>query len=99
MSIAKLISESKQRETYFNTYTAAVNYAVDNITKMGYDEPDAEMLADLIGLKSNRPKRGQTTIVDLPLFKNGKEQRKQMHIQVYNRETDTGTYELNFYVL
>lgn len=98
MRISKIIYESKQNDTYFDTYTDAVNFAISSITKKGFDEPDPEMLADLIGLKSKRPKSGETTRLSMPLFKLGKEQRKNMHIQVYNRETEIKTFELNFYV-
>jgi len=82
---------------YHNTYTSAVNGALQFAKNNGYDVDDEEV-SELVGLQSQRPKPGKTTRVTIPLYKNGKLQRKALHFQVYNRETEIDPYELNMYI-
>ena len=100
MSISKLITEKRQTEKdlYFDTYTSAVDTAIKSIEASGFDKPDPEMLATEVGLNSRKPSRGKTTRLSIPVFKGGVEQKKRLHIQVYNRETDKKPYELNYYI-
>jgi hypothetical protein len=84
-------------ELYHDSYTKAINTALNYAEKNGYTTDDEER-ADIIGLKSSRPKDGKTERVTLPIYKNGKKQRKHLHIQVYNRGISGNTYELNTYI-
>lgn len=92
------VVESKNSELYFDTYSAAINHALTT-TRKQFDI-DPEDVADIVGLKSRRPSRGKTTSVSIPLYRRGTDKldKKQLHIQVYNRETDRDPFELNFYV-
>jgi len=91
--VIKMITEY-EKETYFKTYTEAVNAALEYSKKKGY-ETNKEELADIIGINSKRPKTGQTTKVDIPLYKNGKLQKKYLHRAVYAMEN---SYELTRYI-
>lgn len=83
---------------YHHSYTDAINTALDYLEKRGYTY-DKEDSADIIGIKSKRPDEGKTTRIHLPIYKNGKLQRKQLHILVYNRGDDVGNrYELTTYI-
>lgn len=92
-NIVSIITEA-QEETYFKTYTDAINASLEYAKKKGY-ETDKEEVADLVGIQSRRPRTGQTTKVHIPLYKNGKPQRKYLHIQVYGMEN---SYELVKYI-
>ena len=83
---------------YHDTYTSAVDSAIDFAVRNGYTT-DAEERAQIIGFNSSRPKNGQTEKVTLPLYKGEKLQRKALHFQVYNRGLSSGnTFELNTYI-
>ena len=88
------ISESNEH-MYFKTYSAAISSALEYSEKRGY-ETDKEEVAELVGIQSRRPKTGQTTTVHIPLYKNGKLQKKHLHIMVYGLEN---SYELTRYIL
>jgi hypothetical protein len=79
---------------YHTSYTQAVQEA-ERYALVKY-EVDKERMAQDIGLNTRRPKEGQTTRFMIDLFKDGKEQRKKLHAQVYCMEG--GKYELNMYI-
>lgn len=91
----------KDYHIYHNSYSDAVTEVMAFIKKNGYDT-DGEEFNDAvfnnISTGSKRPKKGQTTRVTLPLWKNGKEQRKAAHFQVYGMDDMKGRYELNLYI-
>jgi len=62
--------------------------------KKGYTIEDDEMFTK-VGMNSKRPSVGKTTKVNLELLKNGKPQKKMLHIQVYGMKNG---YELNAYI-
>ncbi|WP_298751902.1 hypothetical protein [uncultured Arcobacter sp.] len=95
--LQEIFLESTEYELYHDTYTSAIQTALDYAIKKGY-QTDKEEVADIVGLNSSRPKKGKTTRVTIPLYKNGKEQRKALHIQVYDRGTSNNSYELNVYI-
>ena len=84
-------------ETYHPSLTSAVYEAEKYATLRGY-ETDPEDWAETVGSGPRKPSKGKTNRYSIKLFKNGKEQRKMLQIQVYNRGTDTNTYELNAYI-
>jgi hypothetical protein len=80
---------------YHNSYTSAIDSALDWANKSGFDY-DKEETAQKIGLGPKKPSEGKTNRFSIELSKGGKEQRKQLHIQVYGM--GNGKYELNAYI-
>ena len=84
-------------DLYFNTYSAAVQYAKAQAEKKGY-EVDEDDWQDKVATGPRKPSKDKTVRHTLKLTKNGKPVRQGLSIQVYNRGTDKNPYELNFYV-
>lgn len=95
--IPESLEEAELMEGNYDTYTAAIDAALSDARKKGYDVSDDEAF-NKIGAGPGRPKSGKTTRHSIELTKGGKPSKKQLHIQVYNRETDKKTYELNHYI-
>jgi hypothetical protein len=91
----KLINEGE--ETYFNTYSAAVQYAREQIEDRGFDIDEDDWWSS-VTIGPGKPSPGEYTKHSLEIYKNGKKQRKMLQIQVYNRETKGNEYELNYYI-
>ena len=85
IKLASLLKEGKY-QVYLKTYTSAINTALEYAEKQGY-EYDKEETASKIGLGPKKPSDGKTNRFSIELTKNGKPQRKQLHIQVYNMGT------------
>jgi hypothetical protein len=81
-------------DVYHKSYTHAIEAAEVYAKKKGYEIEDDEMFTK-VGMNSKRPSVGKTTRVSLELLKNGKPQRKMLHIQVYGMKNG---YELNAYI-
>jgi hypothetical protein len=81
-------------EVYHDTYTSAINTALDYAEKKGY-EYNKEETFNKIGLGPRKPAEGETNKIMITLFKDGKEQKKSLHIQVYGMSKK---YELNCYI-
>lgn len=92
--IRKTINEASNYPIYHKSYTSAVDAALAYAKKLGYEYTDDDTF-HYIGTGSKRPSEGKTTKVTLPLQKNGKEQKKALHFQVYAMGDK---YELNAYV-
>ena len=90
------IQESKKEnyKIYHNSYTSAVNEALEYAEKKGY-EYDKEETAEKIGLGSKKPSDGKTNRFSINLTKEGKSQKKNLHIQIYGMGDK---YELNCYI-
>ncbi len=88
------VNEAKDVEVYHKSYTHAIEAAQNYAGKKGYEIEDDEMFTK-VGMNSKRPSVGKTTKVSLELLKNGKPQRKMLHIQVYGMKNG---YELNVYI-
>jgi V8-like Glu-specific endopeptidase len=93
----KFINESGY-PVYHNSYTSAVHAAEKYAEKQGY-ELDKEEWAEKIGLGKTKPKEGETNKFSMTLLKDGKEQKKKLQIQIYNRGTSSNEFELNLYIL
>ncbi len=97
--LSVLVLESTINEAkfpiYHNSYTSAIDSALDWANKSGFDY-DKEETAQKIGLGPKKPSEGKTNRFSIELSKGGKEQRKQLHIQVYGM--GNGKYELNAYI-
>jgi hypothetical protein len=94
-SLKQSINEASTKyEVYHQTYTSAIQSALEYAKTLGYST-DEEETATLIGLQSSRPKNGSTEKLHISIFKNDKIQRKKLQIQV----TDLGnSFELNCYI-
>lgn len=92
------LCESNEYRVYHNSYTSAIQEAESFAIKKGY-ELDKEEWAEKIGLGKPKPQEGDTNKFSLTLFKDGKEQKKMLQIQVFNRGTNVNSYELNMYIL
>ena len=87
----------KEAQTYFNTYSAALDYVRKNVEKQ-YDIDEDDWFNQLsVG---GKPKTGQTKKgIGIDIFdkKTGKAPgKKKLHVQVYGMES--GKYELNWYI-
>jgi hypothetical protein len=87
-------SVNESNDVYHKSYTHAIEAAEVYAKKKGYEIEDDEMFTK-VGMNSKRPSVGKTTRVSLELLKNGKPQKKMLHIQVYGMKNG---YELNAYI-
>jgi len=102
VSLTALATESRNDYPFYHeTYTSAINAAIDYAKRKGY-YIDQEEVADVVGLRSSRPRRGKTERVSIPLYKNEAEShmkaKKHLQVQVYNRGIEGNTFELNAYI-
>ena len=89
-----VLNEAAKFETYHNTYTSAINAAKAYAEKQGYEINDDDSFRK-IGMGPRKPSEGKTNSFSIQLTKDGKLQRKQLHIQVYGMKN---SYELNAYI-
>ena len=97
----KMISEWKANEAkskyeiYHNSYSSAVDTAIEYAKSQGY-EVDHNDVWDKISVGPPKPKAGYTNKASVGLIKDGKPQNKAMNMQIYGM--DSGRYELNVYI-
>lgn len=95
----RIIKENKEDyQIYHNTYASAIQTSLVYAQDKGYSLNDDE-IGTKIGTGPAKPKAGETNKITLTLYKDGKEQGKAFHIQVYNRGTSKNEYELNCYIM
>ena len=82
-------------QIYHNTYSSAVQHAVSQAEKQGY-EVDMDDYDRKVALGPKKPSSGKTNSFSIKLKKNGKEQKKALQMQIYNM--DNKKYELNMYI-
>jgi len=90
----KRIIEHIDNNVYHETFSSAVQTARANVEAKGYTVDENDWF-NRVNTGPGRPKAGHTTRMSIGLLKDGKPQKKALHIQVYNMGK---TYELNFYV-
>lgn len=95
-SIDKKGATRNKFETYHKTYASAMQEAYDYAEQNGY-LVDEEDIFQQVTTGRGKPRVGETRSHSLGLSKNGKKQRKALQVQVYAMES--GTYELNAYIL
>jgi hypothetical protein len=95
--LVKTIEKYDDSKSYYNSYTKAINAALDYAHSEGY-EIDPEELAQEIGYGPGRPKGGKTVRHHITLYKKGKKQNEALTIVVTDREIDGNTYELVKYI-
>lgn len=88
----KVIKESS--DTYFKTFSGAVQYAREMAEKKGY-EINSDSWATVVNFGAGKPSVGKTTRMSVELKKDGKDSKKQLHMQVYGMDN---SYELNYYI-
>lgn len=81
-------------QVYHNMYSSAIDAALEYAEKQGYTY-DKEEVAVTIGMGNRKPSDGITNKFTINLYKDGKEQKKALQIQVYGMGNK---YELNTYV-
>ena len=84
----------KDYEIYHKTFTSAVEEVEKFAEKNGY-EIDSDEMFNKVGTGPKKPSVGKTNEYHLTLMKNGKEDRKKLHFQVYGMKSQ---YELNMYI-
>ena len=93
LRLKNLLGEAKF-ETYHNTYTSAINAAKEWAEKQGYQINDDDSFTK-IGMGPRKPSEGKTNRFSIEITKDGKPQKKMLHIQVYGMKNK---YELNCYI-
>lgn len=87
-----------QSDVYFSSYSAAVQFARAQAEARGFQVNEDDWF-NRVNTGKAKPKPGETNTIDLGLEKDGKEQRKLLHIQVYNRGNEIpNNFELNYYI-
>jgi hypothetical protein len=113
IKLKDLITEAKSDyQVYHKTYSAAIATAKAYAEKKGYEVDDEDSFRK-IGMGPRKPSAGKTNRFSIELTKDGKPQKKMLHIQVYNmgtfkRDSDgslvrsmyggQNEYELNAYI-
>jgi hypothetical protein len=92
------VNKMSKYDLYHNTYSEAVQASYEYARENGYEVSEDDIF-DVVAVGTKKPTPDSTVRFSLPLYKNGKESKKHLHVQVYNRDTKTKPYELNVYVL
>ena len=79
---------------YHKTYTSAIEAARAWAEKQGYEINNDDAFTK-IGVGPKKPSEGKTNRFSIELSKDGKPQKKMLHIQVYGMKN---SYELNCYI-
>lgn len=94
-NLKEYVNEAKSPyEVYHKSYTSAIEAAREYAEKKGF-EIDNDDAFTKIGMGPRKPSEGKTNKFSIQLSKDGKLQRKQLHIQVYGMRN---SYELNAYI-
>jgi len=89
------INEKSDYETYHKDYSGAVQTAIKQAEKRGY-EVDMDDWHDKVATGPKKPSSGKTNSFSINLMKDGKPSKKKLQMQVYNM--DNQKYELNMYI-
>ena len=92
-----LKEEEELEENYHPSYTSAIQMAVKHAEKRGY-KVDPEDYDNKVATGLRKPSEGKTVSHVLKLTKDGKESKKTLAVQVYNRGGNKTPYELNHYI-
>jgi hypothetical protein len=98
IKLTDLLNEGN-KDTYFQTFSAASDFARDSAEKRGYviDEDDWQTQVAFGGKYTRaRPSIGKSHSFIIGLSKNGKPQRKSLSFQVFGMPS--GNYELTHYI-
>ncbi len=91
------VSESRgDFQIYHRTYSSTIDEIERYAAMKGY-HLDSEEYGNAYVDAFFKPKEGATKKDTLSLYKNDKEQKKALHVQIYGRSGTAG-YELNMYI-
>lgn len=91
----EFLNESKSDfQVYHNTYSSAVDAALEYAKSRGYEVVEDDVWNE-ISVGPKKPSDGKTNKATIGLTKDGKPQRKALHIQIYGMGDK---YELNAYI-
>ena len=90
----RVVEKKSDYQVYHNLYSSAIDTALEYAEGQGYTY-DKEETAVTIGMGDKKPKDGVTNKFTITLYKDGKEQKKALQIQVYGMGNK---YELNTYI-
>jgi len=91
----KAMNESANKlPIYFNSFSEAVQAAAGYAEGKGFDINEDEWF-NTVATGKRKPQEGDTNRYTITLYKDGKEQRKALHFQVYGMKNK---YELNAYI-
>ena len=107
MTLKSIIESKSDYKVYHDSYKSAISEIEIFAKKNGYflddqsdDENIGNQLTTLVGFGPQKPSGGKTNKFSFELYtKTNKKLKKQLHVQLYNRETKTNPYELNMYIL
>ena len=98
MKLVKLfeqfVNEKSDYPVYHNTYSSAVDAALEYAKSKGYEINDDDVWNE-ISVGPKKPSEGVTNKASIGLTKDGKPQRKMLHLQIYGMKN---RYELNTYI-
>ena len=94
-SLSAVDEAANDYQVYHNQYSSAIDEVEKYAKLRGYDL-DQEEYGSAYDNAFFKPKEGSTKRDTLALYKNGKEQKKALHIQIYGRGGNK--YELNMYI-
>lgn len=92
----KEIEEDKGKnnyQVYHDTFSSAVQTVSNYVTSRGFELNEDEWF-NQVATGPKKPNEGETNQYSLSIYKDGKEQKKMCHFQVYNMGNK---YELNMY--
>ena len=94
----RLLEYKQDYQIHHGSYTEAMEEAMKLIKKRGFTVDEDEWF-NKVNTGLRKPAAGKTNSLHLCLEKNGKEQKKMAHIQVYNIGSQRGNpFELNMYI-
>lgn len=91
----RILEKNSEPSVYHKTYGSAIN-AVEAYAKFKGYELDQNEYSNAYIDGFFKPSNGQTKRDSLNLFKNGKPQKKMLHVQIYRMSPDT--FEFNAYI-
>lgn len=91
----QFLNEAKSDfQVYHNTYSSAVDAALEYAKSRGYEVVEDDVWNE-ISVGPKKPSDGKTNKATIGLTKDGKPQRKALQIQIYGMGNK---YELNAYI-
>ncbi len=87
-------NEPNNYQVYHNTYSSAIETALEYAENKGFEYSHEEYF-NKVASGPKKPSDGETNSVSLSLYKDGKEVKEMLHIQIYGMGNK---YELNCYI-
>ena len=95
----KIISEQIDESIYHETFSSAVQHARRKAEERGFQIDEDDWWTQ-VNTGQGKPKEGETRRMTIGITKDGKPQKKALHIQVFNMGNSIkNNYELNYYIL